>query len=53
MAIFFKAEASQLDALNEEINKNPKNYRAHFSLAGILLDSKDYHGAVEKYQFLE
>ena len=52
MAMVFKAEASQLDALNEEVNKNPKNYRAHFSLAGILLDSKDYHGAVEKYQFL-
>jgi tetratricopeptide (TPR) repeat protein len=52
MAIVSKVYANQLDVLNQEINENPKNYRAHFSLAGILLDSKDYHGAAEKYQFL-
>ena len=52
MTVVSKVNASQLDALNVEINKNPKNYRAYFSLAGILLDSKDYHGAAEKYRFL-
>ena len=52
ITVVSKVNASQLDALNVEINKNPKNYRAYFNLAGILLGLKDYHGAVEKYQFL-
>ena len=47
-----KIEANQLDTLNEEINKNPKNYQAHFRLAGELLKLKDYQGAAKKYQFL-
>ena len=37
-----KTEANQLDTLQEEINKNPKNYQAHFRLAGELLGLKDY-----------
>ena len=47
-----KTEANQLDSLQEEINKNPKNYQAHFRLAGELLGLKDYQGAANKYQFL-
>ena len=47
-----KTEAKQLDTLQEEINKNPKNYQAHFRLAGELLRLKDYQGAAKKYQFL-
>ena len=47
-----KTEANQLDTLQEEINKNPKNYQAHFRLAGELLSLKDYQGAAKKYQFL-
>ena len=47
-----KTEANQLDTLQEEINKNPKNYQAHFRLAGELLGLKDYQGAAKKYQFL-
>ena len=47
-----KTEANQLDILKEEINKNPKNYQAHFRLAGELLGLKDYQGAAKKYQFL-
>ena len=47
-----KTEANQLDSLQEEINKNPKNYQAHFRLAGELLGLKDYQGAAKTYQFL-
>jgi len=47
-----KTEANQLDTLQEEINKNPKNYQAHFRLAGELLGLKDYQGAAKTYQFL-
>ena len=47
-----KTEANQLDTLKEEIKKNPKNYQAHFRLAGELLGLKDYQGAAKKYQFL-
>ena len=47
-----KTEANQLDTLQEEINKNPKNYQAHFRLAGELLELKDYQGAAKTYQFL-
>ena len=47
-----KTEANQLDSLQEEINKNPKNYQAHFRLAGELLGLKDYQGAARTYQFL-
>jgi len=47
-----KTEANQLDTLKEEIKKNPKNYQAHFRLAGELLRLKNYQGAAKKYQFL-
>ena len=47
-----KTEANQLDTLQEEIYKNPKNYQAHFRLAGELLGLKDYQGAAKTYQFL-
>ena len=47
-----KTEANQFDALKKEINKDPKNYQAHFRLAGKLLGLKDYQGAAKRYQFL-
>ena len=47
-----KTGANPLDTLQEEINKNPKNYQAHFRLAGELLGLKDYQGAAKTYQFL-
>ena len=50
--LFSKTEANQLYTLQKEINKNPKNYQAHFKLAGELLGLKDYQGAAKKYQFL-
>ena len=50
--LFSKIEANQLDTLQEEINKNPKNYQAHFRLAGKLLGLKDYQDAAKTYQFL-
>ena len=50
--IVSKVNASEVDSLNEEINKNPKNYKARFTLAGVLLERKDYHGAAKQYQFL-
>ena len=41
-----------MDALKRKINENPKNYHAHFKLAGKLLASKNYRGAAKEYQFL-
>jgi len=47
-----RVEPAQVDDLKKEINKNPKNYQAHFRLAGALLELKDYHGSAKQYKFL-
>ena len=49
---FSKAESNQVDNLKAEVSRNPKNYQAHFRLAGELLNAKDYHGAAKEYQFI-